>query len=596
MPTDPPKKNDVIFFFGAGASVDAGIPDTYSFVEAFEEYVKEKYSQLFQSFSMILKKREEFNKRNGLNKQQVDVEQLLDILRRIIGREKEPLLDLYEEKQFCSSVNQSDCLELKTLLENFIREKVIIDDEKKLEYLKELLNFDTPIEIYSTNYDTCIEQLSYLNHRRYTDGFDIYWDEKNFDEDFDVKHYKMHGSVIWYENIKTKQCIKIPANAFVEGKPVELKLIYGESVKPLLLYPAQKAEYIEPLTDLQLMFKKRLFDEMTKFAVFVGYSFRDDYVVHMLWDAARVNENLHVILISPNATEIFEDKLKYIDKEQKGDLSRIHDRVLCLPYPFGTAVYQLKNHYLHKLENIVRMERDFIQTERLGGKAEWQNLLRMCIEDEFLSKAEYILEEKLHKDWNELNFDAQDNKIQLSFRGLMHSVIAKDDYTDRWLRRFNDSLEFLNTENLRIHPTEQDFYIFFEYQKSEYLIGKIISTVESLLTEKTNKLRMLSPSFEFSLNSISESLKKLEKLKNYLDTMKTRINWQDYLTLRNDVPEKATIEKLSSELYIREPQNIEGWQTRKTRLNSLILTVERRELEKIFGGKTFQAELDDAKK
>jgi len=189
--------------------------------------------------------------------------------------------------------------------------------------------------------------------------------QKIFGGDFDVKHYKMHGSVIWYEDMKTKECVKIPVHAFFEGKPVALKLIYGEDVKPLLIYPAQKAEYVEPLTDLQLMFKNRLFNEKTKFLVVVGYSFRDDYIVHMLWDAARVNENLHVILIAPNAQQIYENKLKLINKKQN-DLSQIHDRVLCLPYPFSTAIYQLKNHYLGELTQFLNTFAGALDTERTG--------------------------------------------------------------------------------------------------------------------------------------------------------------------------------------------------------------------------------------
>ena len=332
-------KQDVIFFFGAGASVDAGIPDTYAFAKDFEDYIKNTHARLYSHLLKIIERREQFNKNNGL-KAQVDVEQLLDTLRRLINRDKEPLLDFFDGKQFCSNLENSACLDLKMLLENFIREKVIVKETEKLDYLKELLKFDMPLEIYSTNYDTCIEQLSYLTHRRYTDGFNIDWNEKNFDGDFDIKHYKLHGSVIWFENVKTKQCVKIPAQAFYEGKPVKLKLIYGEDIEPLLLYPAQKSEYIEPLTDLQLMFKKRLFDPKTRFAIFVGYSFKDEYVARMLWDAARINENLHVILIAPNAQEIFEYKLRYVNREKK-DPSRIQDRVICLPYPFETIIYQL---------------------------------------------------------------------------------------------------------------------------------------------------------------------------------------------------------------------------------------------------------------
>ena len=198
----------------------------------------------FLNNSGILKIIEKFNEKKSNEEKRVDVEQLLDILRRLIERKSDVLFSFYESKNCDIDIDESTLGLLKNLLEDYIRERVIIEDEAKLDYLKELLAFDKPVEIFSTNYDTCIEQLSHANHMRYTDGFDIYWSPGNFDEEFDIKHYKMHGSVIWYEDVKTKECVKIPVHAFVEGKPVALRLIYGEDVKPLLIYPAQKAEYV----------------------------------------------------------------------------------------------------------------------------------------------------------------------------------------------------------------------------------------------------------------------------------------------------------------------------------------------------------------
>ena len=60
-PDKPPA--NVIFLFGAGASVDADIPDTYKFVTDFEEHVKQQYPKLFDLLSTILKAREEFNEK-----------------------------------------------------------------------------------------------------------------------------------------------------------------------------------------------------------------------------------------------------------------------------------------------------------------------------------------------------------------------------------------------------------------------------------------------------------------------------------------------------------------------------------------------------
>jgi len=189
----------------------------------------------------ILQIQEAFNEKT-LKKKDVDVEQLLDTLTHLINKDEDIILDFYENPVLRDSMIKDTPLlpRLKELLEDFIREKVVIKKEKNLEYLKELLSIESPLEIYSVNYDTCIEQLSHMNHLRYTNGFDTYWNRENFSKDFDVKHYKMHGSVIWYENKKTKEIVKIHVRAFRRGKPVKLSLIYGEDVRPLLIYPAQK--------------------------------------------------------------------------------------------------------------------------------------------------------------------------------------------------------------------------------------------------------------------------------------------------------------------------------------------------------------------
>jgi hypothetical protein len=95
-------KQDVIFFFGAGASVDAGIPDTYAFAKDFEDYIKNIYTQLYPHLLKIIERRELFNKKDNDLKPQVNVEQLLDTLRRLTNKDKEPLLDFYDEKHFLS--------------------------------------------------------------------------------------------------------------------------------------------------------------------------------------------------------------------------------------------------------------------------------------------------------------------------------------------------------------------------------------------------------------------------------------------------------------------------------------------------------------
>ncbi len=589
MSDDNQPKTDVIFLFGAGASVDAGIPDTYKFVVDFEDYIKEYQWEFYNLLLTIIEVREEFNEKvYGKKQRQVDVEQLLEILRRLIEKEKDPILDFYEEKKFRITTRQSNFVELKRLLENFIREKAIIKDESKLEYLKELLNFNRPIEIFSTNYDTCIEQLSHINHMRYTDGFDIYWNPRNFRINYDIKHYKMHGSVIWYENVKTKECVKIPVHSFSEGEPIALKLIYGDDVKPLVIYPAQKAEYVEPLTDLQLMFKERLFDKKTKYVIVVGYSFRDAYIVHMLWDAARINEDLKVLLIAPNAQRIFENKLKYINKE-KNDLSRIHDRVVCVPYPFSTIINQLRNHYLNKLNQLRNYYKQLLDDERIGREPNWSYSIRFCIEIGYLTKAEEIIH-KSSKQWKDLEIGTPSEKLLLGFKGLLHSVICKDGYEEKWLKRVNESLKMFSTEKFDVVDSKGDLYFLGLRKNGEIiLIGKFLKDwIHPLISEKKRKIELLSPKFESALKRIRPSLERFEEFSRYLDNLSRGVRVYGYKESKNDSAEVKSFLK-RFEIAKQRRQYMAG------EPNSIILGIERGRLKTVLGAKSFEFKLSNKK-
>ena len=582
------QKPDVIFFFGAGASVDAGIPDTYKFVKGFERYIKKEDLRLYEQLKKILEIREEFNKRNfGSKKKQVDVEQLLDTLERLINKNKEPLLEFYEKKKFNANIDEDSFSKLKKHLQAFIREKVIVRNEERLEYLKELLNFETPLEVYSTNYDTCIEQLSHISHMRYTDGFDTYWNRENFRRDFDVKHYKLHGSVIWYENKKTKEYVKIPVRAFHEGKQVDLKLIYGEDVEPLLVYPAQKLEYVEPLTELQLMFKQRLIQKETKILVMVGYSFRDDYIVHMLWDAGRVNDDLHIILISPSAQQHFKDRLQFIDKDARSQ-SRIHDKVVCLPYPFSTAIYQLRNYYLTKLRRIFEFEREYIKLEKAGGEPPWGIMLRNCIDCEFLTKAERILKEKIRKSWIEIPFDFNYTCTLYAVRAMLHSIIAKDGFEDEWLTRVNESLEVLSVDNLQASSLDMSGFILGFKVSPDFtpsFTTIIKKWVDPILNERNDKLKLLSTKFEKNLIRIEESFKRWERFRDYLASLDGRIEWKKYLELRSKSDEIDSINNVLSGGIAITSTNKDYY---FHKLQELVLNIERRKLKEVLEGEVFR--------
>lgn len=109
------RRQSGVFLFGAGASVDAGIPDTYRFVEDFQSHIKKEDSALHEQLLKILRIRAQFNERR-LAKSQVDVEQLLDTLICLIDKNNDVLLDFYEKKAFDANARADEMTKIKDLL------------------------------------------------------------------------------------------------------------------------------------------------------------------------------------------------------------------------------------------------------------------------------------------------------------------------------------------------------------------------------------------------------------------------------------------------------------------------------------------------
>jgi PAS domain-containing protein len=498
------------------------------------------------------------------------------------GKDEEILLDFYRNKVFSEGINIDDVSKLADLLQVFIRKTVVIEKEQKLEYLHELAKFVPPtLEIFSVNYDTCIEQLCHLKHLTYSDGFDIYWHPQNLrSKDWDIKLFKLHGSVIWFES-QIKEYLKIPIRTFVGDKETSLELITGEDLKPLLIYPMQKWQYVEPLTELQLMFKERLIDKDTRVLVVVGYSFRDDYIIRMLWDAARINSDLHIILLNPSAQEIFERRLRYLEDGKTP--SRIAHRVVCLPYPFHTAIYHLRNRYLRHLERCVGMEKQCINEEKYEQKPDWERLLASCIECEFSTKAEAIFEEKIGQKWLEIVSWSEENvaeKILLCMKALLHSSTAKDEFETKWRDRTNKLLEFTNVENLRItNITDEMFSLDFSFGKAEVTLGQTRQVIERLIAEIDQKSDLLGVDLKEKLNRIIEYRRGLEAFREYLSHFQGNPRWEDYFKLR-----ETSQAEIRGELKM---WTIDGKKESKKSLEKLVLQTERSMLSAIYDGQSF---------
>ena len=279
-----------------------------------------------------------------------------------------------------------------------------------------------------------------------------------------------------------------------------------------------------------------------------------------------------------------------LNKEKK-DPSRIQGRVVCLPYTFKGIIYRLKNYYIEPLKIFIDREKDIIQQERRGDNVEgqWQNLAIHFVETEFLSKTEYILDEKLHKKWNELKFDSQDQSFLLSFQGFMHSLVAEDNaLLKKWQDRFNDSINFLNSDGLTVTVNNRTVSIWISCAGKG--TPELIKLFEKLAGEKAKILSLIDPKQRQSIE-LDGNMQKIEKLRTYLTEIKTALLWENYLSLRSNLSENQQLEAIRrklAECAQESPPNYGEIDKLQYDLEKFILDIEKREVEGFFGGKNFR--------
>jgi hypothetical protein len=305
----------------------------------------------------------------------------------------------------------------------------------------------------------------------------------------------------------------------------------------------------------------------------------------MLWDAARINDDLRIILLNPSAQEIFERRLKYLDDRKTP--SRIGDRVVCLPYPFRTIIYRLKNNYLRSIGNCVRMEKQFLAEEKLGMGHDWQQLLKVCIDCEFSTKSDSIFEDKLGEKWLDFKSWSEENiseRILLCMKALLHSSIAKDEFETKWLDRINRLFGFTNVDNLRItNITDEMLSMDFGFGNAEVTLGQTWLVIERLIAEIDQKSDLLGVDLKEKLDRIMGYRRSLEAFRVYLNQFRNNPRWENYFKLRGSL---QTEMRKELNMWGTHPTT-EGKRESKNNLEELVLKTERSVLGAIYEGQSF---------
>jgi len=577
-----PKSSEVVFFLGAGASAYAGVPTTYSFVDEYVESIDE--SEKRETIKKIV------DTLGQWKKDHIDIELLLDTLTKLKDKNREPLLQFYTNKTYILE-GYHEKEPLVNNLKDFIKSKAIVETEDKIRYFepfRELIEELRPLDIISVNYDTSIEQFCNCYRLTYEDGFDVHWNPVVFQKEHtDIRLYKIHGSVMWYQSDRGGY-IKLP----VMVRENKVQLINGEKAENLMLYPMQKWNFAEPILELLVEMKHILESESCKFLIVVGYSFRDDHITRILIDAARKNRELQLILIDPNAYEIYSKNLKYYDTSEKIP-SSLKGRVICLPYLFEKVFPYVKNHYLRKLKEGFGIEKSQHQIDIQGGKGIRIGCLQSFADAEYTEKIETILKSESLDDemyWS----------IKLEICLKMAVNLSANGESEKGLKYFRDfcnilkkvMMERINVVMISIGDrrmfvgcqVEFKFNFITSYDpitkrpngNSNYGVPQFKNIIESLSQFCQTRVGF-SYKPKKDLLMISDTI---EKLKNYIGTLKDgKISDEEYIKLRGDKIPNIELFKIKCESFKKEglPEDDHN------KLNAILEGVERDILKEIVG-------------
>ena len=371
----------LVFFLGAGASVAAKVPATFEMVDRVLSSLPAGSQARSATEEIVGRLRKWSSESSG--RPVADIELLLDVLDRLLAPQEDPLVSFYDHAEYALSGHAPDAA-LRSKLRNIIKRSCIVD-EPNIRYLdpfRQFLRFGRPVDVFTVNYDTTIEQLCNAYKLRCEDGFDLEWNPGAFDRSCDIRLHKLHGSITWYLSDRGTY-LKIPVLTDEES----IELITREQARTLMVYPARKWQTSEPLLDLLVRLRKAL--EVADLVVVVGYSFRDDHIRDIFLDAARKNPSLRVILISPSSVRIAETRLV---SYPEGLPSSLADRVVCLPYRFEVVFPVLYDQFISPLRQALSGEGEGVSRELSGSKSDWASPLLHFARAEDIESAERIAE------------------------------------------------------------------------------------------------------------------------------------------------------------------------------------------------------------
>ena len=304
------KKDEIILLLGAGASVEAKIPDSREMIERIEGLIQEQKEPWneFQDLYNFVKSSIYFAE--GLNGSFVssvsfNVERLVDTLQELETREGHPLSPFVAAWDRRLADGKGGGSELigkfrRQIIGELRRRWVELSEVERASYFSELRRFQSefqyPLRVFSLNYDLCVEKA--CGNENVQRGFDgRFWDWRAFEETagegLPLLLYKLHGSLDWQTGTDGRVRY-VDAPSTIEDDDVAI--VFGASYK---------RQYVDPFLFLAYEFRRWTLDA-AKVIVCIGYSFSDEHINDILAQSLRQDDQRQLVAVFGPAAEVEE--------------------------------------------------------------------------------------------------------------------------------------------------------------------------------------------------------------------------------------------------------------------------------------------------
>lgn len=295
------KHNEIIVLLGAGASVEAGIPDSMEMVRQIEDKVSgndprwARYRELYRYIRSSVLYADGLE---GITGDDVlfNIERLVNVLDELIKKERHtlyPFVGAWNPKLLeVAGKGFEHVREFRNaILDLLRRDWLSLPREETADYYSGLLRFQNEyqfsLRVFSLNYDLCVEKA--CSFEKVQRGFaERRWDWRLFDETSDdpvpLLLYKLHGSADWYFNKDRIVMYSDSTSSIQDDAPA---LIFGTSYK---------LQYLDPFLFLAYELRRWTLDT-ARAIICIGYGFNDEHINGILEQALRQDSGRRLLAV-----------------------------------------------------------------------------------------------------------------------------------------------------------------------------------------------------------------------------------------------------------------------------------------------------------